>query len=127
MQQHLQKNSAQNARLRVPGNITHRWYNLSDLRDRVAINYNLADDYDPNSAGIAIIDKQVTNTYEYGGVSNPHKSYGYLRTPEMSEIIYQFLCRGRLPISIWITEKIFRLLHPKILINQTQKETYGSE
>lgn len=114
-----QKNTAQDARLRVPENITHRWYNLSDLRDRVSINYNLADDYDPNSTGIAIIDKQVTNTYEYGGVSNPHKSYGYLRTPEMAEIIYHFLCRGRSPISIWITEKIYRLLHPEIFISQT--------
>lgn len=95
--------------LSVPENITRRWYNLSDLGDRVAINYNLADDYDKNSRGISIIDKQVHNTYQYRQEKNPHKSYGYLRTPEMSEIIYTFFCRGRSPLSIWLTELFYRL------------------
>jgi hypothetical protein len=61
--------------LPVPENINRRWYNLSDLGDRVAINYNLADDFQKNSKGISIIDKQVHNTYEYDGKKNPHKSY----------------------------------------------------
>jgi len=95
--------------LTVPDNVTHRWYNLSDLGDRVAINYNLADDFQQNSRGISIIDKQVLNTYQYNGKKNPHKSYGYLRTPEMAEIIYAFLCRGKSPISIWLTDKLYRL------------------
>jgi hypothetical protein len=104
-------------KLSVPENITRCWYNLSDLGDRVAINYNLADDYQKNSSGISIIDKQVHNTYQYQGKKNPHKSYGYLRTPEMAEIIYTFLCRGRSPMSIWLTEKLYRLFyrtHPKV-------------
>jgi hypothetical protein len=122
-----QKNTAHLTRLQVPENITNCWYNLSDLRDRVAINYNLADDYDPNSAGLSIIDKQVSNTYEYDGVSNPHKSYGYLRTPEMSEIIYDFYRRGRSRLSVWITEKIYRLLHPEHLSIKGKKENHGSK
>jgi hypothetical protein len=97
--------------LSVPENITRRWYNLSDLGDRVAINYNLADDYNKNSKGISVIDKQVHNTYQYGDEKNPHKSYGYLRTPEMSEIVHTFLCRGRSPVSIWLTELLYRLIY----------------
>jgi hypothetical protein len=93
----------------VPENIKRVWYNLSDLRDRVAVNYNLADDYAENSKGIGIIDKQVHNSYEYKGKKNPHKSYGYLRSPEMAEIIYAFLCRGRSSLSIWLTERFYRL------------------
>ena len=31
------------------------------------------------------------NDYEYGDIKNPHKSYGYLRTLEMAEIIDDFL------------------------------------
>jgi hypothetical protein len=96
-------------RLTVPENISRYWYNLSDLGDRVAINYNLADDFQQNSRGISIIDKQVQNTYQYNKKKNPHKSYGYLRTPEMADIIYTFLCRGRSPVSIWLTEKLYRL------------------
>jgi hypothetical protein len=109
----------ENKQLSVPENISRRWYNLSDLGDRVAINYNLADDFQNNSKGISIIDKQVHNTYEYGGKINPHKSYGYLRTPEMSQIIYAFLCRGRSPFSVWLTERLYRLFNrarPKKLL-----------
>jgi hypothetical protein len=97
--------------LSVPENITRRWYNLSDLGDRVAINYNLADDYHKNSKGISIIDKQVHNTYQYGNKKNPHNAYGYLRTPEMSEIIHTFLCRGRSALAVWLTEQIYRLFY----------------
>ena len=96
--------------LSTPENIKRQWYNISDLRDRVALNYDLADDYQGNSNNIEIIDKQVSNTYEYEGKKNPHKAYGYLRTPEMAEIIYEFLCHGRSRLMIWITEKIYRIL-----------------
>ena len=101
----------ENKTLYVPENIKRRWYNLSDLGDRVAINYNLADDFHKNSKGISIIDKQVHNTYEYKGHKNPHKSYGYLRTPEMSEIIYAFLCRGRSPLSVWFIERFYSVFN----------------
>ena len=92
--------------LTVPENISNCWYNLSDLHDRVAINYNLADDYAPSSRGIGIKDIQVTNTYEINGKKNPHKSYGYLRTPEMADLLYGFLCQGRSRFRIWLMQQI---------------------
>lgn len=100
--------------LRVPENITRRWYNLSDLTDRVAFNYNLTDDFLGNSKGISVIDLQVHNTFEYKGKKNPHKSYGYLRTPEMSEIVYSFLSREKSNLTVWLREQFYRLFYKKL-------------
>ena len=77
--------------LRTPENIGSHWYNLSDLRDKIAINYILGDDYQENAGHISPVDKIVTNDYVFGDQKNPHKSYGYLRTAEMAEIISEFL------------------------------------
>ena len=66
------------------------WYNFSDLEDKVAINYNLGDDYEENSNRVRAIDKIVYNNYEYQGERNPHKSYGYLRTLELAQVIHDF-------------------------------------
>ncbi|MBN2029819.1 hypothetical protein JW824_06185 [bacterium] len=77
--------------LNVPENIVSHWYNLSDLLDKIAFNYELGDDYEPNSKNIRVTDKVVINHYAYQGKKNPHKSYGYLQTPEMAEIIDTFL------------------------------------
>lgn len=76
---------------KTPDNITHHWYNLSDLRDRIALNYNLADDFSENKYGVKPEDLTVKNDYVFMGKKNPHKSFGYLRTPEMAEIIHEFL------------------------------------
>ena len=77
--------------LKTPDNIRLHWYNLADVRDKIAINYTLRDDFVENSAGIRPVDKLVVNDYVYGDQKNPHKSYGYLRTPEMAAIISSFL------------------------------------
>jgi len=77
--------------LNTPESITRNWFNLSDLEDKVAINYNLADDYGPNSQGVKPVDSEVNNDYEMNGEPNPHKSYGYLRTPEFSKIVSDFI------------------------------------
>jgi len=79
----------------APENIRRGWYNFSDLDDPVAINYNLADDYRPNSRGIGPVDAVVYNDYEYGKIRDRHKSYGYLRTPEVAEILHLFLSEKR--------------------------------
>ncbi len=87
-----QKNKfIQKIHLSVPENIVSHWYNLSDLRDKIAFNYELGDDYEPNSKNVRVSDKVVINHYAYQGKRNPHKSYGYLQTPEMAEIIDAFL------------------------------------
>lgn len=91
----------------TPENIIKRWYNLSDLDDRIAVNYDLSDDLSANSKGIRPEDIIVKNMYEYRGKKNAHKSYGYLRTPEMSEKIYDFIKEGS-PGVICKLKNIFR-------------------
>ena len=80
--------------IRTPENITGSWYNFSDLKDKVAMNYNLADDYGKNSHGVGPFDIIVDNTYEYNLHKHPHKCYGYLRAPEVSEFLYDFITSG---------------------------------
>ena len=75
----------------APENIMKHWYNISDLDDRIAVNYDLGDDYSVNSYNVAPEDIIVRNCYEYHGVKNHHKSYGYLRTPEVTRIINNFI------------------------------------
>lgn len=75
----------------TPENIRHAWLNFSDLHDNIAFNYNLNDDYKPNSHGVGPRDFIVQNDYEYKGNKNPHKSYGYLRTPAVAKAIHAFL------------------------------------
>lgn len=83
--------------LPTPENIVGAWLNYSDLKDTVALNYNLCDDFSPNAAGIAPVDTVVVNDYEYEGQENRHKSYGYLRTPEIAATIHEFVGRQKLP------------------------------
>ncbi|HOD13683.1 MAG TPA: hypothetical protein PLA65_15960 [Spirochaetota bacterium] len=93
----------------TPENIVTAWYNFSDLDDPVAINYNLADDYKPNRAGIASRDIIVYNNYENDGDRSPHKLYGYLRAPEVSNVIYNFCVTGRPAFMVAVRRGIGRL------------------
>lgn len=88
-------------KLSTPDSVTNFWYNFSDLEDKVAMNYNLADDYEPNIHGIKAIDFEVSNNYQVNGEKNPHKSYGYLRAPEFSKILCQFLLKDRAKLTLW--------------------------
>ena len=77
---------ADKRKLRTPSCVANSWVNFSDPDDHVALDSHLADDYDPNSAGIKVKDVLVCNEYKgKDGKPNEHKSYGYLRTPEFSE------------------------------------------
>jgi len=78
-------------RLKVPENIKKNWYNLSDPEDPIALVHVLSDIYKSNLNGVKVIDKLVKNNYSNLGDRNPHKSYGYLRTPEVAEILSNFL------------------------------------
>ncbi|MCF8381192.1 MAG: lipase family protein [Bacteroidales bacterium] len=75
----------------TPPGIINKWYNLADIMDKVALNYKLADDFAENSIGVGPQDILVLNNYEINGHKNPHKSYGYLRTPEFSRILSEFI------------------------------------
>ena len=80
------------APLRVPECVA-RWSNFADPRDHVARwDTCLSEDYRANGSGVTISDHLVINGYvTRSGKSNPHKIYGYLRTPEVSELIATFL------------------------------------
>ena len=80
--------------LKTPENIRSHWYNLADLRDKIAVNYTLQDDFIKNAGHIGPVDQIVTNDYVVGREKNPHKSFGYLRTSEMAEIISGFSGQG---------------------------------
>lgn len=78
-------------KLQTPESVYKHWYNFSDIQDKIALDYKLAEDFKANSKGVKVIDQLVTNTYVMNGIANPHKSYGYLRTPEFIRILTQFV------------------------------------
>lgn len=77
--------------LSAPSIVKRRWYNFSDLADKVAFNYKLSDDYTINRHKVKPVDFIVNNDYAINGKANPHKSFGYLRTAEVSAKITEFL------------------------------------
>ena len=88
--------------LKTPENVVSNWYNLSDLRDKIAVNYKLDDDFEENARHVRPVDMIVANDYEFRGEKNPHKAYGYLRTPEMAGIINDFLDDCRYTPFAWL-------------------------
>ncbi len=98
-------------KLKTPPGITKNWFNFSDLEDSVAINYNLANDYDENKNGVKVKDIIVSNDYQMNGEPNPHKSYGYLRTPEFSEAINNFLTEDKTKLELWLLKRYNKILN----------------
>ncbi len=85
-------------RVRTPSIVTTSWYNFADRRDPVAFDTHLKDDFHPNADGVRVVDDLVENDYcaplapgQKKRKGNPHKSYGYLRTPELSAHVAAFL------------------------------------
>lgn len=72
--------------LRTP-TIVKRWTNFLDKRDPVSLDIYLNDNFEENILGVKVKDDFVYN--DWGGIN--HKSYGYLRTPEVSEAIIKFI------------------------------------
>ncbi|MFZ5517261.1 MAG: lipase family alpha/beta hydrolase [Candidatus Zhuqueibacterota bacterium] len=104
----LKQRKGRPGQLATPENVRRSWYNLSDLNDKVAFNYELADEFQPNSRHIKVTDLVVYNNYEMNGVKNSHKDFGYLRTPECANIINEFLTRDRNPILVRMMDKLNR-------------------
>ena len=73
-------------KVRTPS-VVKRWTNFADRRDPVALDSHLSRDFKPNSAQVRPVDDLVLNDWE----GNSHKSYGYLRCPEFSEVVLDFL------------------------------------
>lgn len=86
----------ENHLVRTPS-VVRKWTNFADRRDPVALDVHLSDDYKENDADVKVRDDLVINSYTgkskpgKQGKPNHHKSYGYLRTPEMSNAIRSFL------------------------------------
>jgi len=97
--------------VKTPENIVHAWYNFSDLKDKVATDYTLSEDYEANARGIRAVDAVVVNNYEYQGNPNPHNVYGYLRTPEVAHVIHNFLHAGRPRAATRLLDRIDRVMN----------------
>lgn len=81
----------ENNLVRTP-TVVRKWTNFAERRDPVAIDVHLANDYRPNDHGVQVKDDLIINGYVgKGGKPNYHKSYGYLRAPEMSQAIRTFI------------------------------------
>ncbi len=94
-----------NNKLRTPENIKTEWINLADAGDKVAQSNDLKELFKSNSNEVGPTSYSVLNDYQSEGIENPHKSFGYLRTPELAQIIEDFLCRGKNKLIIWLTKK----------------------
>ena len=81
------------ASVRTPSVVTERWVNYADRKDPVAFDVHLWDNYGEIKSKIRVEDDLVLNDYPKNaeGDRNHHKSYGYLRTPEVSNHIKHFL------------------------------------
>jgi hypothetical protein len=80
------KISLEKERLCTPENVK-QWSNFADKRDPVAIDAHLAGDYCANDEDVEVKDDLVLNDWK--GIH--HKSYGYLRAPEVSKTIKEFI------------------------------------
>ncbi len=78
-------------KLQTPEAVQKHWYNFSDIMDKIALDYKLADDFAANSRGVKCTDKLVTNNYVMNRIANPHKSFGYLRTPQFIQCLKEFI------------------------------------
>jgi hypothetical protein len=77
--------------LLTPPSVFNRWINYSDLEDKIALIYDLTDKFVENIHGIHVENIVVDNNYEINSHKNPHKSFGYLRTPEIADHLAGFL------------------------------------
>ncbi len=105
----LKAENPQVEHLTTPENVRRYWFNLSDLDDQVALNFDLGDDYAANSRGLYAVDYIVENTYKYAETSNPHKVYGYLQTPEFAMLVDEFLRSDQGPLARWFDRLVISL------------------
>ena len=98
------KDRAKVDRVRTPTAVTKSWTNFSDWRDPVCLANHLQGGYGANNHPVEVRDGIVLNDYRGErdgkghpvdppgtGKANPHKSFGYLRTPELSKHISALL------------------------------------
>jgi hypothetical protein len=72
--------------MRTPS-LVEQWSNFADRRDPVAVDVSLRNDYAANDRGVRVVDALVLN--DSAGLH--HAAYGYLRTPEVTDVVRAFL------------------------------------
>lgn len=77
-------------KLKTPPGVNRNWYNFADLKDKVAVIYQLRSNFQPNFRGVKVRDFLIQNDYQMSGEPNPHKSYGYLRSREFADVLAKF-------------------------------------
>ncbi len=87
-----------NNHMTTPPSVYHSWFNFADILDKIAFHYKLANDFSQNDHGVMPVDYLVVNNYEINGLKNPHKSYGYLRTPEFAKVLNEFIQTEKLTL-----------------------------
>ena len=112
-------------KIKTPENIIKNWYNFYDSDDRVSLNRELAANYVESSRHIRPIDHTIYNDYEYKGKTNPHQAYGYLRTPQLAQVIHDFLSHGRPRAWIWLNDKMNKWLQKRL--DKKQRHNTGGE
>jgi hypothetical protein len=75
-----------------PPGIYGNWFNISDVTDKISLNYKLSRHYKFNKFAVKPRDFNVINDYHNElGEHNPHKSFGYLRSKQMVRFIQDFM------------------------------------
>ncbi len=92
----IEKERGYDPTVRTPSIVTQSWVNFADRKDPVALDIHLHDDYKKNKSGFRVKDDLIRNDYhtldDKGDPKrNHHKSYGYLRAPELSDHVKGFL------------------------------------
>ena len=81
--------------VRTPSIVSDSWLNFADRKDPVALDAYLKDDFQENAREVRVVDDLVMNDFCIAKKGkkqrNHHKSYGYLRTPELSKHVKEFL------------------------------------
>jgi hypothetical protein len=112
-------------KIKTPENITKNWYNFFDPDDRVSLNRELAANYMENSRHIRPIDQVVHNDYGYKGKTNPHQAYGYLRTPQLTQVIHDFLSQGKPWPWVWLNDKANKWIQKRL--DKKMRQNSGGE
>ncbi len=90
------KDGHHRSKLRTPSAVKS-WFNFSDPTDLACYRTHLKPFYEPNHSGIEVMDQLVNNQYKVYNkklnkvIKNTHNPFGYLRCPEVSEKIRQYL------------------------------------
>lgn len=109
-------------KIRTPECVSSSWLNFADLEDKIALNFDLNNDFSSNSHGIQVIDYEIYNDYSINGDRNPHKIYGYLRSKEFTEQLHLFLTEKK-ELSIKNIVKNIRKIGHKIKYSTRLKQT----